>query len=972
MKNVSNIVLLFILAFIYLGLPGASFSQVGLKSESWEDGVPTFDKTHKDFGIVIGEQVSLEPVREFITDDTLNIALDGLDWHWPADIPVGAAEDVDWINLNGQNLYLVTDRLNHKVFEYNSDVKAVVWSFGSDKVTDQSYLDRPVASQIFQDEDGSYKILIADAGKNRVIRVDQLAGNIDWQYGDSSGFEGVDDNELSNPEDAIKIPGKKEYLIADRGNNRVIIADEDTHTNIWQIGPDSLNAPIDVDYLDSTSEVLITDRGNNRVIVVNRDTRQIVWQFGGKTDTSLVTGLKTPSDADFLSNGNILIADEGNDRIIEVSREGKTGQIVWQFNRKFHGLKDVDRLPNNKHIAVYLDPVLSNSVPAGLGYKNSSVISGIYDLNREANFGQLFWQGDTLAGVTSIRFQLRAANSLSDLDVAKWVGPDGEGNYYETPGDTINSIHDGKRFFQFKAFLSTNDPLFTPSLSSIQLTYEYYNTDTRPWFWSDHIPKADSTKNLVSQWKTLEFKTKLPDDPDLRQKIDLEVQINDANPPNKVLASFPASKTNPDNIFSLESITALQGVQSVFLFAYASTSNSSVTPILDSWKITYDLVPAALSNLYFSDRAGKDVDYYRATTSLPATEDKVDSLDVFLYDPDQEPFNQTISLQVTTAKSGDSEKVTLTSQGSGIYRIVPRIPILISDHITVDNQIMEVQDRDTLFVRYADISNPNDVSADTIFVIKNTPGELLVENENGKIPTKVIFGESLFARVKNEQDRNINPALQDSIQVQFIDVLTFDREDVTLYEVADKSGIYNTGEFASRNGILVVNSENGIKNDGKLQALPGHLITVEYDDNTKQTKSLQIPEDAGTFVTINLGGAPYVAEVAPNPFYESKYNNFKLRVASATGTMTVRKLEIFNIAGEKVREIDGNMLRFNVSTPIPKEKYGIADHWWDLRSDSGHQVASGTYFVKLHADLFHEDTNDFEQVTYIRKFVVIR
>ncbi len=972
MKNVSNIVLLLILTCIYFGLQKTSFGQVGVTSESWEDGDPTFTRTHKDFGLVIGEQVSLEPIREFYADDTLKIRLDGIDWHWPADIQIGAAEDVDWINLNGQNLYFVTDRLNHKVFAYNSGVNDVVWTFGSDKVTDFNYLDRPVASQIYKDEDGSYKVLIADAGKNRVIRVDQLAGNIDWQYGDSLGFEGVDDNELSNPEDALKIPGKNEFLIADRGNNRVIIADEATHTNIWQFGPDSLNSPVDVDYLDSTLEILITDRGNNRVVIVNRDTRQIVWQFGGKADTSLTTGLKTPSDADFLSNGNILVADEGNDRIIEVNREGDAGHIVWQFNHTFKGLKDVERLPDNKHIAIFLDPSLNKIVPVGLGYHNSSLISGIYDLNREINFNRFLWQSDTLNGVTSISFQLRAANSLSDLAVAKWNGPDGQGSYYTTSGDTINPIHDGKRFFQFKAFLTTNNPLFSPSLNSIQVTYEYYSTDTNPWFWTDHIPVGDSTNNLVSQWKTLEFRTKLPDNPDLRQPIDLEVQINDANPPNKVLASFSASKTNPDNIFSLESYTTLKGIQSIFLFAYASTSNSSVTPILDSWKITYNIVPAVLSNLYFCNRSGKNVEYFRATTSLPPKEDKVDSLDVYLYDPDQEAFNPTTSLQVKTANDHDSESVTLTSQGSGAYRIVPRIPILISDKFTVDNHIMEVNDRDTLYVQYADISNPLDISADTTFVIKNTDGQLSVENENGKTPTEVNFGESLYARVINEQDRNTSPTKRDSIQVQFIDVLTFDREDVTLLEVADNSGTYNTGEFASEKGIFVINSSNGVVNDGQLQALPGHLITVEYIDNTKQTKSLQIPGNGGTSFTIYLGGAPYVAEVAPNPFYESKYDDFKLRVASATGTLTVRKLEIYNLAGEKVREIDGNMLRFNISTPIPKEKYGIADHWWDLRSDSGHQVASGTYFVKVHADLYHEDTNDFEQVTYIRKFVLIR
>jgi hypothetical protein len=121
-----------------------------------------------------------------------------------------------------------------------------------------------------------------------------------------------------------------------------------------------------------------------------------------------------------------------------------------------------------------------------------------------------------------------------------------------------------------------------------------------------------------------------------------------------------------------------------------------------------------------------------------------------------------------------------------------------------------------------------------------------------------------------------------------------------------------------------------------------------------------------------LGGAPYIAEVATNPFYENKYDNFRLRIASATGSMTIRKLEVYNLAGEKVREIDASLLHFDTGTVVPKERYGIVEHWWDLLTDNGQKAASGTYWLKVHADLVYEDTGVVETVGFIKKFVIMR
>ena len=935
------------------------------KEKSWADG-PKFSDTRSDTNVLVSQYVTLKP-RFGVSgrDDSLNLALYGLDWRWPrTKLEISSAEDIDYRIVSGQTLYLITDALGRRIFEFKPSTEEEVWSFGSENVSDPSYLDRPVDSDIFTDA-GLFKLVITDMGRNRIIKVDKETKNVEWQYGDPDGRAGEGPNQLNLPADAVHIPGTSLYIIADKGNRRVIMVSEPDNSVLWTYENDSLSAPVDVEYLPGPDQILITDQGSHRVMLVDVKSKNVVWQYGTLDDPGDgVNQLNAPTDADYLSNGDILIADAGNNRIIEVNQ---AGDIVWHFRRPLNALRDVDQLPDKKLL------VINEMYPSRLGYSDSLIVSKVYDLgeNREANFDSIAWNAEVTPGVTGVQLQLRSANSLSELETAGWYGPGGENTFYVTPGQIVEGYHEGDRFYQFRALLTTTDPLSTPVLNNVILTYHYYDIGVTGVFWSPVI--KESGDSLVAKWKDLTFTTILPSDAAKRDNIQMELRINDARS-YKALATFPASITSTENVFNLESIASLIGVQEIQLVGYMSTSNASISPVLKSWKITWEAVPTTSATLKFVNTKGAKVDYYRATTILPSQESFVDSVIVLLTDQNLEFFKEKVKLTVESRRSGDIEEVELVSQGLGIFRETPPMPLLISDSPSPYNQIFECLDRDTLVVTYQDETKPENRATARILVVKNTEGELTVIDAAGEPITEAKFGTELYVRVRNEQDHNIDPNVQETITVTMYDRTTIDEEKVTLYEVPDDSGRYNTGEFISQVGITVVDNNNGVKNDGQLQTVAGHKISIEYDDNIPLIEIVSVPEQeggGGVFI-FNLGGAPYIVEVAPNPYYENKSNAFKLRVASATGSLIVRRIEIFNLAGEKVREIDGNTLRFSTGLPVPNEKYGVAENWWDLMSDSGHKVSSGTYWVKVHADIIHQDTGDLERVAFFKKFVVVR
>jgi len=104
-------------------------------------------------------------------------------------------------------------------------------------------------------------------------------------------------------------------------------------------------------------------------------------------------------------------------------------------------------------------------------YSSGDLTSSTYDTGYD-----LDWDWGTISftidepSATDIKFQIRTAATEGGLSSATWYGPTGTGDYYTTSGTAINSVHDGGRWIQYKAYFSGPGDS-TPTLSDISITY---------------------------------------------------------------------------------------------------------------------------------------------------------------------------------------------------------------------------------------------------------------------------------------------------------------------------------------------------------------------------------------------------------------------------------------------------------------------------------------------------------------------
>jgi hypothetical protein len=71
---------------------------------------------------------------------------------------------------------------------------------------------------------------------------------------------------------------------------------------------------------------------------------------------------------------------------------------------------------------------------------------------------------------TSLKFQLRSANSEKELAKAKWLGPDDEGSFYTKPGQSIKNIN-GK-WIQYQAVFDMGNGAGSPVLTEVELKFD--------------------------------------------------------------------------------------------------------------------------------------------------------------------------------------------------------------------------------------------------------------------------------------------------------------------------------------------------------------------------------------------------------------------------------------------------------------------------------------------------------------------
>jgi hypothetical protein len=80
----------------------------------------------------------------------------------------------------------------------------------------------------------------------------------------------------------------------------------------------------------------------------------------------------------------------------------------------------------------------------------------------------LHWESEE-TDLLKIKFQLRGSESKAGLDNATWMGPEGEGSYYETSGESIVSLQKNSRWLQYKATLISLYGCGSPKLKEVRI-----------------------------------------------------------------------------------------------------------------------------------------------------------------------------------------------------------------------------------------------------------------------------------------------------------------------------------------------------------------------------------------------------------------------------------------------------------------------------------------------------------------------
>jgi outer membrane protein assembly factor BamB len=137
----------------------------------------------------------------------------------------------------------------------------------------------------------------------------------------------------------------EKLLIADRGNNRLLVLD-DTGATVWTYpnppqmppppGPRGFYFPDDAFFFNHGSAIISNQEENETIVEIGYPSGKILWTYGHPAEPGSSPGfLHEPDDAYLLKNGNVTVADADNCRILVIS---PSGSILSQVGQTQTGL----------------------------------------------------------------------------------------------------------------------------------------------------------------------------------------------------------------------------------------------------------------------------------------------------------------------------------------------------------------------------------------------------------------------------------------------------------------------------------------------------------------------------------------------------------------------------------------------------------------------------------------------------------
>jgi len=101
---------------------------------------------------------------------------------------------------------------------------------------------------------------------------------------------------------------------------------------------------------------------------------------------------------------------------------------------------------------------------------SGTFVSRVLDAGYKVNLQKLYFYAD-IYDSTSIKFQIRGANSLSELESSAFTGPDNTSDtYFTVSGESISGITN-VRYIQYKAYFNTLNEEYSPKLIKVNIAY---------------------------------------------------------------------------------------------------------------------------------------------------------------------------------------------------------------------------------------------------------------------------------------------------------------------------------------------------------------------------------------------------------------------------------------------------------------------------------------------------------------------
>ena len=171
-----------------------------------------------------------------------------------------------------------------------------------------------------------------------------VAGGAAWIVGGESNGALVASVQMLRPDRAFGTAGAPgagspyfgaRLLIADRGNNRLLLLDAQMHV-VWKYpsaaaprDPLRFYFPDDAFFTDHGSAVISNQEQNDTIVKIAYPSGKIIWSYGHPRRPGTAPGyLHEPDDAYLLRNGQITVADAVNCRVLVINANGTVAHQI--------------------------------------------------------------------------------------------------------------------------------------------------------------------------------------------------------------------------------------------------------------------------------------------------------------------------------------------------------------------------------------------------------------------------------------------------------------------------------------------------------------------------------------------------------------------------------------------------------------------------------------------------------------------